>query len=112
MIGRFGPGRAIGVQMAIIIEGKTICPLCGKALFKEQGWIAFPAFLRAGHKFFDYSDAAFHSECFMTWKDHEEFQTLYDRFQEIWKERPRNVPWQEAMEWHKHAFDELDQGPK
>ena len=81
-------------------------------MFKDQGWIAFTAFLRAGHKYYDYSDAAFHSECFMIWKDNAEFQALYDRFREIWNERPRNAPWQEAMEWGRHAFDELDLGPK
>lgn len=98
----------MGVQMALIIEGKTVCRICGKALFKNQGLIGFPAFLKAGHKFSEYSDAAFHSDCFMAWKDQAEFQALYEKFQKIWSDRPLNVSWPEVMEWGKNAFDELD----
>lgn len=97
--------------MALFIEGKSTCPLCGKVLFQKQGLVSFSAFLRAGHKFFEYSDAAFHADCFKTWKDRDEFQDLYDKFQEIWNGRPKNVPWQEAMEWGKHAFNEMYQEP-
>ena len=51
--------------MAIIIEGKTACPLCDNILEKGQEVVSFPAFV--GNELdplWLFSDAAFHSGCF------------------------------------------------
>jgi len=51
--------------MAIIIEGKTACPLCSNILEKGQEVVSFPAFVGNGlDPLWPFSDAAFHSDCF------------------------------------------------
>jgi hypothetical protein len=52
--------------MAILLRGKTVCPLCGKTIVAGEGSVAFPAFVDNGLdplQFF--SDSAFHTACFL-----------------------------------------------
>jgi hypothetical protein len=46
------------------------------------------AFLPRGHKFWKFSDAAFHDRCVKAWVDGEEFFRLYREFRELWDARP------------------------
>ena len=95
--------------MAIIIKGKTTCPICGKLLLTDQEIEAFPAFLKNTHPLARYSDAAFHKECFDKSPDAIAVTKLYDRFCKIWESRPRGlVTDKEVVEWGKSAFAEFE----
>ena len=50
--------------MAMIIRGKSLCPLCNEPMQEGQELKAFPAFLPNDHRFGRFSDAAFHKACF------------------------------------------------
>lgn len=51
--------------MAIILRGKTNCPLCGKLLEEGQEIVSFSPFISNDlDALWPFSDAAFHSTCF------------------------------------------------
>ena len=51
--------------MAIIINGKTKCPICGDIIYKEQKIVGFPHFIGDEKDIlFFFSDRAFHEKCF------------------------------------------------
>ncbi len=67
--------------MAMIILGKSTCPLCNKTLDKGQALTAFPAFLPYDHKYGRFSDAAFHTECIEKDLDYPEVDNMHY----VWK---------------------------
>ena len=93
--------------MAIFIEGKSICVRCGKTIESSAEVVGFPAFVPKNHEFSDFSDAAFHKECFLAWKDHEQFQSLYSDYERVWKSRPSDLSFEEIEEWGKQAFAQV-----
>lgn len=93
--------------MAHIVPGQTRCKLCGEILSSANAIVAFPAFVPQGHEFSDYSDAAFHEECFTSWSDHERLQSLYEKYRSVWEARPRNLPFNEIESWGKNAFEDV-----
>lgn len=91
--------------MALIFPGKTTCALCQRIIETEDEVIGFPAFLPSEHRFYRYSDAAFHRQCFQEWPDGPEFEHLYQRFRRIWESRPKNLASLEEIDaWGKKAF--------
>lgn len=95
--------------MALLYPGQTICPLCGKVILKDQAVVGFPAFLKKTHALAAYSDAAFHKECFDKSPDRFAVTKLFDRNQQIWRNRPRGLKTQKEIdEWGKLAFAEFE----
>jgi hypothetical protein len=95
--------------MALMIMGKTECLICRQVIEKSEEHVAFPAFLKAGHRLQRYSDGVFHRRCFDASPDSEEVRRLYSRFRQIWAERPRNLKTaEEITKWGQSAFKELD----
>jgi len=94
--------------MALIFWGSTRCRLCERVLYQQDEVVAFAAFLPVGHPLHSYSDCAFHRRCFQEWPDGPEFERLYQRFQDVWASRPRNLTSLEEMEaWGEKAIKPL-----
>ena len=75
---------------------------------ENQEIVAFPAFLPSGHKFGNFSDAAFHASCFRNMSSSDEVKELYRRYREIWESRPKNLKTlEEIADWGKKAFKEF-----
>ena len=95
--------------MALIFSGHTICPICGEVILHNQAVVGFPAFLKKTHPLAAYSDAAFHKECFDKSPDRDAVLKLFDRNEEIWRNRPRGLTTQKEIdEWGKSAFAEFE----
>jgi hypothetical protein len=94
--------------MAMIIRGKTICPLCGRVLAEDDEVVSFPAFLRPEHELGAFSDAAYHLQCFEVHPRAGEVSALYQRYREIWDSRPRDLQtWEEIEAWGRRAFKDF-----
>lgn len=103
--------------MALIIRGKSLCPLCNKALEKDDKLKAFPAFLPSDHKFGKFSDAAFHEKCFQECPEAEDVDNMFYVWERIFKSA-----WEESrkLEGDLHekeayiakAFTDVDWPPK
>lgn len=51
--------------MALLISGKTVCPICGNVIGRDNKVVIFPPFVANElDPLFLFSDAAFHEECF------------------------------------------------
>ena len=51
--------------MALLIRGKTLCPICRLPIGEEDDIVLFPAFVdNELDPFYMFSDAAFHARCF------------------------------------------------
>lgn len=60
--------------MAIIIPGKTLCPLCDDVITESDEIVGVPHFIAdKNDPLWRYSDAAFHRACFLTWAQHDTF---------------------------------------
>jgi len=95
--------------MALINDGKTICPLCGRLIPANDAVVAFPAFLKKTHSLARYSDAAFHKECFDRSPDAEKVARLFDRYRQVWQNRPKGLKDQKDIDaWGKSAFAEFE----
>jgi hypothetical protein len=74
-------------MMAILIEGRTECSLCGRILARGEEVVATPHFMRdESHPLWRFSDSAMHRSCFVAWEHAGEFRSL---FNELW---PRLMP--------------------
>lgn len=94
--------------MALVFPGETRCHLCKRIIHSVDEVVGFPAFIPAGHEYADFSDAAFHKDCFLAWDKREELQRLYDAYQAIWNSRPASVRTLDEIDrWGKQAFDKL-----
>ncbi|REJ75390.1 MAG: hypothetical protein DWQ47_07880 [Acidobacteria bacterium] len=97
--------------MAIVIEGRTKCPLCSRTVSDRDEIRAFTAFLPKQHKLWRYSDAAFHEDCFSSWEHRRFFEEVWDARNDLWSERP-DVPHDssEARDWYSEftsSFNDL-----
>lgn len=93
--------------MAMIIPGKTVCPLCNEIIGVNDQITAFPAFLPPDHKFGRFSDAAFHESCLMKDPDHTGVEDMYGAYLMIWDSRPRVLKTMEEVDaWTKEAFSD------
>ena len=60
--------------MALIIRGKTECPLCHQVIAADDDIVATSHFIADPQDWlWQYSDAAFHRRCFAAWDRREEF---------------------------------------
>lgn len=65
--------------MAIIIRGKTLCPLCGEVLTEEDEIFATSHFISdKTDPLWCFSDAALHRQCFLNWDKKEEFRAKFN----------------------------------
>ena len=91
--------------MAIIIKGKTTCPLCKQVIEEDHKVIAFSAFLPEDHYLYKFSDEAFHEDCLKKHEKYEELIKVYKGFNELYEQRP--LPTKEEMEdfdtWYKNS---------
>jgi hypothetical protein len=90
--------------MALIILGKSKCPLCNQILEANENLTTFPAFLPADHKFGKFSDAALHTNCFQKDPDATSVQDMFYVWNKIWEGRPKNS--EEMDSWSKEAFQD------
>jgi hypothetical protein len=79
----------------------------GRAWGRFTEAIGFPAFIPRGHEFEQYSDCAFHRDCYLKWDDHDRFQQLYDDYDRVWKSRPKDLTFDEIETWGKAAFERV-----
>jgi hypothetical protein len=94
--------------MAILIPGKTACPLCAKTIMAGDETRAFPAFLPASHALHVFSDAAFHRHCFEADARAASVDALYARYRAIWDSRPKELKTlQEIDAWGREAFKDF-----
>jgi hypothetical protein len=93
--------------MALFLEKKTDCQICGQLIDSSHDAKMFPAFLGKSHPLHRYSDAVFHRRCFETSPDREEVERLFARFRHIWDHRPPNMTMEEVEAWGRSAFAEF-----
>lgn len=94
--------------MALFFPGKTVCLLCTKVIFTDNEAISFPAFIPKSHSLHKFSDGVFHKICFQNWEERERFERLYQKNQEIWESRPKNLKTLDEIEtWGRQAFSEI-----
>ena len=65
--------------MALIILGKTKCPLCEAPITSTANVVATTPFLESSHLLSRYADATMHYECFQRWLFREEFVAAYNQ---------------------------------
>lgn len=66
--------------MALIILGKSKCPLCGDVIAKGDELVATSHFIESpSHPLWRYSDAAMHEVCFQRWEYREAFVAEFNR---------------------------------
>lgn len=80
--------------MAIIIKGKSTCPLCGEIFATGEKTVATMPFIEnISHHLWRYSDAAMHYECFQNWECREEFVRMFNQGvgRVVWNNATRQV---------------------
>jgi hypothetical protein len=93
--------------MALFLEGKSECQICGRLIETSNDLKMFPAFLGPTHPLHRYSDAIFHRRCFETISDRDEVERLFAKFRHIWDHRPANLTMEEIEAWERSAFAEF-----
>jgi hypothetical protein len=76
--------------MAIIILGKSECPLCGRVIQVDDDYMGTPHFLPSG-PLSRYSDAGIHRDCFMAWPKAGEFRLAFNEVGRSWLGGPRQM---------------------
>lgn len=104
-----GGCQSFGLRdMAIIIEGKTLCGICGLAIVNAADATCFPAFLPQGHRLSRFSDSAFHKDCFVACPERQQVDDVYGKYRRIWNSRPQGLNSLAEIEaWGREAFDDL-----
>ena len=65
--------------MALILRGKTECPLCSKVIEDGDNIVATSHFIADDKDaFWRFSDAAMHESCFLEWDQRQEFISKYN----------------------------------
>jgi len=66
--------------MAILICGKTQCPICSAVISSGQPTVATQHFIQTqSNPLWRYSDAAMHYDCFQMWEHREVFIAEYNK---------------------------------
>jgi hypothetical protein len=93
--------------MVMIIEGKSQCLLCQEVLDQNKKYTSYPAFLPRDHRYGRFSDAAFHTECFINDPDHEAVEDMLTAYKMILKSRPYDLKsMEQILTWEKEAFSD------
>ena len=66
--------------MALVIAGKTQCPLCGQVIDEDDEIVMFPPFAPVGHSLARFSDAGVHAACFERSPEKSEVERLLEDF--------------------------------
>ncbi len=90
--------------MAMIILGKSKCPLCNQILETNDELKAYPAFLPYDHRFGKFSDAAFHKVCAEADPDYNSVEDMLYVWKKIMDGRPKDL--KERDTWAKEAFQD------
>ena len=65
--------------MALLLRGKTECPLCYGVIGKDDEVVGTTHFIAdQTDPLWQYSDAAFHKKCFDAWERRDEFLARYE----------------------------------
>jgi hypothetical protein len=65
--------------MALLLRGKTECPLCREAIGKDDEVVGTTHFIAdQTDPLWQFSDAAFHKKCFDAWEHRDEFLARYE----------------------------------
>ena len=78
--------------MAVVLFGKTECPICLTVLEEHQDTISFPALFAENHKYYFCSDAAFHVSCFNEWEHSESALGIYEEYLEYYENEKPDIP--------------------
>jgi hypothetical protein len=62
--------------MAIIILGKSRCPICGELLQEGDEITGLPAISDLANPLYPYFDAGFHKSCFENWDKRNEIEAI------------------------------------
>jgi hypothetical protein len=62
--------------MAIILIGKSRCPLCGEILTAESSIISLPAISDVSNPLYHFFDSGIHESCFEKWGKKSEIDTI------------------------------------
>lgn len=92
--------------MALLMRGKTICPVCGRVIAVGDEVVATPSFLRPSHQLARFSDAAFHRRCFEGSPERAEVERLLALFSERMKAAPQTL--EEYESWIRDSMPELE----
>jgi len=67
--------------MALLLIGKSLCPICEQVIAAADEVILTPAFLAdASHPLWPFNDSAMHSFCFSSWPLRASFITEHNDF--------------------------------
>lgn len=97
--------------MAMIVLGKTKCPICGRVVDKGEPLVGFPAFLPRGHALAAFSDSVCHRACVEDHPRGQEVLHLRDAFEKVLRRVPRRRPRVEGEAWLAGAVEKLWQEP-
>jgi len=66
--------------MALIVQGKTTCPICKKVIEQDDNTVAFSGFIaNDADPLSEFNDSAFHADCFASHPLAERCQEVYQR---------------------------------
>ena len=66
--------------MAIVIQGKTTCSVCGAILSEGDDIVLFPHFIwDEAHPLWRFSDSGMHRSCFTSWDHAEQFRAMFSK---------------------------------
>jgi hypothetical protein len=80
-------------DMALLLPGKTTCPLCGEVIGPDDSVVGTTHFIAdESDPLWRYSDAAFHRNCFERWEHRAEFETRYEAWRQELNALLKNGP--------------------
>ena len=85
--------------MALILLGKSSCPLCGRLLLEGEPWTALPAIADTAHPLYSYFDAGLHQTCFDQWDSRESACEAVRLNRQRWEASPEYA--QLVVKWGK-----------
>jgi hypothetical protein len=93
--------------MALVLLGRSKCPLCSEVMKEGEELKAFPAFLPYDHRFGRFSDAAFHKVCFEKDEDAQAVDDMLYVWERIMKSMPRDLATEEQRTaWYTENFQD------
>ena len=80
--------------MAIILLGKSECPLCGKTLEEGEEIIGLPAISDTSHPLLAYFDNGFHKACYENWEEKDKIDEALTKEKDVFE---RSVYYREML---------------
>jgi hypothetical protein len=67
--------------MALIFLGRSTCPICSQIINADDSIVSTTAFINdVNHPFWRFNDAAMHQVCFASWKQRNEFISVFNDY--------------------------------